>query len=170
MKRHRQCPPHPVEGSWRGILDVVPAAAHTCDAKGLITYFNRIAEAFWGRAANLRNPAQRFCAAHRLLLPDGTPLRHDQCWMARALLDDKAYHDREIVIVRCDGSRTWGRSYAYPLRDRRERIIGAVNLIADVTSTSPQTVPGIPHDATLAMIDIAVSVLAGMRWPATTFE
>ena len=44
--------------------------------------------------------------------------------MALALLG-AAYHGREIVIERRDGSRTSGLAYAYPLRNDRDEIIGA---------------------------------------------
>jgi len=33
----------------RQTLDILPAAAYTCDANGLITYFNKHAELVWGR-------------------------------------------------------------------------------------------------------------------------
>jgi two-component system, LuxR family, sensor kinase FixL len=149
------------KANWRGILDPIPAAAYICDAAGLITYFNPLAAAVWGRAPALRDPADRYCGSLKLYLPDGTPVRHEECWMALALLEDKPYNGREIVIERSDGGRTLGLAHANPLRDDQDRLIGAVNLVVDNT---------VPRGATLAMTEVAIALLAGMRWPASTFN
>jgi two-component system, LuxR family, sensor kinase FixL len=42
------------------LLDKLPAAAYTCDAEGLITYFNRHAVALWGREPKLNDPLDRY--------------------------------------------------------------------------------------------------------------
>jgi hypothetical protein len=42
------------------LLDILPAAAYTCDAEGLITYFNRHALALWGREPKLNDPVDRY--------------------------------------------------------------------------------------------------------------
>jgi PAS domain-containing protein len=42
------------------LLDKLPAAAYTCDAQGLITYFNRHALELWGRAPLLNDPLDRY--------------------------------------------------------------------------------------------------------------
>ena len=65
------------EASWQGILDVIPAAAYTCDAQGLITYFNPVAEALWGRAPKLRDAGERFCGSYGLYLSDGPAIRRE---------------------------------------------------------------------------------------------
>jgi PAS domain-containing protein len=165
-----------ITASWQGILDVIPAAAYTCDPAGLITYFNPLAEAAWGRAPTLRDASERYCGSHQLYLSDGTPIRHEQCWMALALLEGTAYHGREIVIERRDGSRISGLAYAHPLRNDRDEIIGAVNLVADITGLrdlaaerGQPDIPVIPLDATVAMIEVAISVFADMPWPASAF-
>jgi hypothetical protein len=42
------------------LLEKLPAAAYTCDAEGLITYFNPHALEFWGRAPKLNDPVDRY--------------------------------------------------------------------------------------------------------------
>lgn len=42
------------------LLETLPAAAYTCDAEGLITYFNRRAAEVWGRAPQLCEPVDRY--------------------------------------------------------------------------------------------------------------
>jgi two-component system, LuxR family, sensor kinase FixL len=159
--------------SWQGILDVIPTAAYTCNTTGLITYFNPLAETVWGRAPTLRDASERYCGSHRLYLSDGTPIRHEQCWMALALIEGTAYHGREILIERRDGSRTLGLAYAHPVRNAQGRVIGAVNLVADVTAQELSTnleKPAVPFSATVAMIEVAVSVFAGLPWAASAFN
>ena len=38
---------------FRRLLDALPAGAYTCDAQGLITYYNRQAVQLWGREPRL---------------------------------------------------------------------------------------------------------------------
>jgi PAS domain S-box-containing protein len=160
------------EAHWRDILEVLPAAAYTCDENGLITYFNDIAASVWGRVPKLRDRSERYCGSYRMYLTDGTPVRHEKCWMALAILEGKEYRGREIVIERPDGSRTIGEAYAHPLRNNRGQLVGAVNLVADVTALKAPVADNLkshrsslPRDAVLAMIDVALSLTA-----LTTFE
>jgi len=72
-------------GSWRGILDQIPAIVYICDEQELITDYNPFAQTLWGRLPKLRDPADRYCGSLRLLQTDGTPVLHEHCWMALAL-------------------------------------------------------------------------------------
>ena len=45
---------------FRRLLGVIPAAAYTCDADGLITDFNERAAEAWGRAPKLNDPLDRY--------------------------------------------------------------------------------------------------------------
>jgi signal transduction histidine kinase len=118
---------------FRRLLDRLPAAAYTCDAEGHITYFNRHARELWGREPRLNDPADRFCGSWRLRSPDGAPIRHDESWMARALKDRAQYDGREIVIECPDGARRDALAHAAPIYDDSGRLVGAVNVLWDVT-------------------------------------
>jgi PAS domain-containing protein len=48
------------EVHFRRLLDKLPAGAYTCDAKGLITYFNSRAVELWGREPKLNHPVDRY--------------------------------------------------------------------------------------------------------------
>ncbi|HJW54219.1 MAG TPA: histidine kinase, partial [Burkholderiaceae bacterium] len=89
---------------FRHVLEKLPTAAYTCDADGLITFFNRHAVALWGREPKLHHVDDRFCGSFKLYAPDGSPIPHAQCWMALALRDNAEYDGHEIVIERPDGS------------------------------------------------------------------
>jgi PAS domain S-box-containing protein len=122
------------ESRLRQILDVLPAAAYTCDTRGLITYCNQRAVEFWGRSPRLHDPVDRYCGSFRLFRTDGvTPVAHDECWMAIAVQTGEPMHECEIVIERADGSRRLALAHAHPLRDRSGKRVGAVNVLVDVT-------------------------------------
>ena len=64
---------------FRRLLEKLPAAAYTCDAQGLITYYNERAVELWGRAPALNDPVDRFCGSFKLFSPDGAPMLHAEC-------------------------------------------------------------------------------------------
>jgi PAS domain-containing protein len=165
-----------VEASCQEMLDVIPAAVCTCDAQGLITYFNPFAEALWGRAPKLRDAVNRFCGSYQMYLSDGTPIRHEECWMARALLEGRAYIGQKIFVERYDGTRVFGEAYAFPLHNDQAQLVGAVNLVADVTALrdpgtngSTSRAAAISRGAALAMIEVAASVLTAIKWEPPAF-
>jgi PAS domain-containing protein len=51
---------HSPDAQFRRLLEVMPAAAYTCDAEGLITSFNRRAAEVWGREPKLNDPVDRY--------------------------------------------------------------------------------------------------------------
>jgi signal transduction histidine kinase len=124
---------HDGELQFRRLLEKLPAGAYTCDPEGLITYFNQQAVQLWGRAPKLRDPVDRFCGSFKLFSPDGSPIAHDQCWMALALRADQEYNRREIVIEHPDGRRLTALAHANPIHDESGKLIGAVNVLVDIT-------------------------------------
>jgi PAS domain S-box-containing protein len=120
---------------FRRLMDNLPIGAYTCDADGLITYFNERAAEFWGRVPKLNDPADRFCGSFKLFSPDGIPMPHPECWMALVLRDGKGYNERECTLERPDGSRWVALVYANPLYDMAGRLSGAMNVLLDITDT-----------------------------------
>jgi PAS domain S-box-containing protein len=121
------------ESAFRRLLQNLPGGAYTCDPHGLITGFNRRAAEVWGREPKLNDPSDRYCGSVRLFTPDGTPVRHDDCWMARALREQRDYCGREIVVQRPDGSRVTVLAHATVLRDDQGQVVGAVNVLLDIS-------------------------------------
>jgi PAS domain S-box-containing protein len=118
---------------FRRLLDVLPFAAYTCDATGLITYYNQHAVTLWGRAPKLNDPIDRFCGSFKLFATDGSPIPHDQCWMALALHTGRESNGQEIVIERPTGERLTALAHANPIFDPSGKITGAVNVLVDIT-------------------------------------
>lgn len=118
---------------FRGLLEKLPAGAYTCDPTGLITYFNQHAVQLWGRSPKLNDPTDRFCGSFKLYAVDGSPISHDQCWMALALKNCLEYNGHEIIIERPDGQRRTTLAYANPISDETGALIGAVNVLVDIS-------------------------------------
>jgi PAS domain S-box-containing protein len=125
--------PFGIETEFRRLLDRLPAGAYTCDPDGLITYFNEHAVVLWGRAPKLNDPMDRFCGSFKLYLADGTPIDHDRCWMGQALETGSAFNGEEIIVERPDGTRLTALAHANPIRDESGKIIGAVNVLIDIS-------------------------------------
>jgi signal transduction histidine kinase len=121
------------ETQFHRLLDKLSVAAYTCDAEGLITYFNAAAAKAWGREPKLNDPSDRYCGSYRLYTPEGVLIHHNQCWMALALQKDREYNGYELVIERPDGTRVQALAHANPMHDEDGKLTGAVEMIVDVT-------------------------------------
>ena len=121
------------ETEFHRVLGAIPAGAYVCDRDGLITYFNQHAVDLWGREPLLHDARDRFCGSFRLFTGDGAPLAHDQCWMARALSEDREFSGFEVMIERPDGRRVTALAHANPIHDEDGALVGAVNILMDVT-------------------------------------
>jgi diguanylate cyclase (GGDEF)-like protein len=115
------------------LLEKLPAGAYTCDPDGLITYYNQHAVRLWGRAPKLDDSVDRFCGSFKLYALDGSPIAHDRCCMALALKTNAGHDGREIVIERPDGRRLTALAHANPIHDESGNLIGAVNVLMDIT-------------------------------------
>lgn len=124
---------HPVDQQFRSLLEKLPAGAYTCDPEGLITYYNDHAVQIWGRKPGLNDPVDRFCGSFRLFCSDGTPMAHNECWMAQSLKNNQAFNGHEVVIERPDGRRLTALAHANPMHDDSGRLIGAVNVLVDIS-------------------------------------
>jgi PAS domain S-box-containing protein len=114
------------------ILNAIPAAIYMTDAEGRITFYNEAAIEFSGRQPTLGS--DEWCVTWRLYQTDGTPLPHDQCPMAVALREQREVRGAEAVAERPDGSRVPFIPFPTPLRDHNGKVVGAVNMLVDITA------------------------------------
>jgi PAS domain S-box-containing protein len=119
------------ERQLQELLAAIPAAIYTTDAQGRITYYNQAAVELAGREPKLGT--DEWCVTWKLYWPDGTPLPHDQCPMAVALKEGKAIRNAEAVAERPDGTRVPFIPYPTPLRDSEGNIVGAINMLVDIS-------------------------------------
>ena len=119
------------ERRLQDLLSAIPAAIYTTDAQGRITYYNEAAVEFAGRRPVLGT--DQWCVTGKLFHPDGSPLPHDECPMAVALKEGRAVRGVEAVAERPDGTRVPFIPYPTPLRDADGNIIGAINMLVDIS-------------------------------------
>lgn len=115
----------------RDVLRALPEAVYMTDANGRITFFNDAAATLWGCAPKIGQT--EFCGSWKLFWPDGRPLPHAECPMAIALRERQPNRGHEIVAERPDGSRVTVLAFPTPLFDAGGELVGAINMLVDVT-------------------------------------
>ena len=118
------------EQRMRDLLEALPAAIYTTDANGRINFFNRSAVEMAGRTPQ---PGDEWCVTWKLYWPDGSPLPHNECPMAVALHENRPVRGAEAIAERPDGTRVPFIPYPTPLRDAEGNLIGAINMLVDIS-------------------------------------
>jgi PAS domain S-box-containing protein len=119
------------EERFRNLVMALPAAVYTTDQTGRITLFNEHAVELWGRRPELGT--DRWCGSWKISRPDGAPLPLDQCPMAVTVREGHGVRGQEIIIERPDGTRAHVLPHPEPLRGAQGEIVGAVNMLVDLT-------------------------------------
>lgn len=117
---------------WQQLLDALPVPVYRTDADGNVTYWNRACEHFAGRKPELGR--DRWCITWQLYTTVGDPLPHDACPMAVAIKEKRAVRGAVAIAQRPDGSRVAFTPYPTPLLDSSGRLIGAINLLIDISA------------------------------------
>jgi PAS domain S-box-containing protein len=120
------------EERYRGLIAGLGLAVYTTDAQGRITLYNDAARELWGRSPQIG--VDLWCGSWKIFDVDGTtevPL--DQCPMAVSIKESRPVRGVEIVVERPDGSRANILPYPTPLRDSAGNLVGAVNVLVDIT-------------------------------------
>ncbi|NGO51041.1 PAS domain S-box protein [Allomesorhizobium camelthorni] len=122
----------PQASHWREVLMVLPAAIYTTDMSGRITFYNEAAAELWGHRPRIGQ--DEWCGSWRLRWPDGTPMKHEECPMAVALREEREVRGSEAIAERPDGTRVPFLAFPTPLRDRSGKMIGALNMLVDLST------------------------------------
>ena len=134
--------------SYPRLMQVLPAV-YLCDAQGRVRQYNEAAVALWGRAPVLGH--DQWCGSVRIYRPDGSPMALEECPMAVALREGRTIVGEEIIIERPDGTRRNVLPHPRPLFSDSGTLIGAVNVLIDIT----------PHRKAQADLAAATLSLAG---------
>ena len=113
------------------IIEDLPIAIYTCDKEGYVTGYNNAAAILWGRQPEIGK--DHWCGSWKIFQSNGRPLKLEDCPMAIALKEGRPIHDIELIIERPDGSHRYVKPYPTPLFDSNGTIIGAVNMVEDIT-------------------------------------
>jgi PAS domain S-box-containing protein len=119
------------ERQLRELLEGLPAAVYATDTCGQVTFYNQAVVELSGYRPELGS--DQWPAAWPLYQPDGAPLPYDQSPMAMALRENRPVRGAEAVAERPDGTRVPFIPYPTPLHDASGRLIGAVNVLVDVS-------------------------------------
>ncbi|HXC26740.1 MAG TPA: PAS domain-containing protein [Stellaceae bacterium] len=130
-QRHAEDELRDRERRIRELINALPAAVYTTDAKGRVTFYNEAAVEFAGRQPALGT--DEWCICSRLFWPDGRPMPHDESPMAVALKEHRPVRGSEAIAERPDGTRVTFVPYPTPLHDSSGNLIGAVNMLVDIT-------------------------------------
>jgi PAS domain S-box-containing protein len=122
---------HAGERRYSHLIESLPAAVYTTDAQGRIALYNEAAVALWGRRPEIGKDL--WCGSYRIFRPDGTPLPLEDCPMAVTLKTGRPIRGEEIIIERPDGVRRNVLPYPDPIKDASGKIVGAVNMLLDIT-------------------------------------
>lgn len=115
------------------LIRYLPVAAYVCAPDGRIIQHNRRAVELWGYEPPLNDESLRYCACHRVFLPDGTCLAPENTPMAQVLKTGETLQNLEAEIERPDGTRFTATASITAIRDEDGNIIGAINCFHDIT-------------------------------------
>jgi len=119
------------EQAFRELLEALPGAVYTTDARGRLTFFNRAAVDIWGSRPRLGYT--QWGGAWPLFYPDGGPMPDEDSPLALALKEDRPIRGVEVIGERPDGTRVHFIPYPTPLHDESGALVGAVNMLIDIT-------------------------------------
>ena len=122
---------HASEERYRALFNSAPMAVYVCDRNAVIQQYNARAAELWGREPECG--VEKFCGSLRMWRPDGTPLPHDQCPVARVLQTGVAANNEDVVIERPDGSRIPVLVNIAALTDERGKVLGSVTSFVDIS-------------------------------------
>ena len=116
---------------YRQLIQSLPVAIYMCNAEGFITLYNKKAAELWGKEPVIGKDL--WCGSWKIFDLDGNPLPPDKCPMAISLKQGIPVEGVEIIIERPDGTRSDVQTNPKPLFDESGRLVGAVNMLVDVS-------------------------------------
>ena len=116
----------------RAVLDALPIPVYLTDPEGRVTYWNRACLEFTGREPQLGK--DRWCITWEMHTPSDELIPPDCCPMATAIREKRPVRGEIFIAMRPDGSRRAFLPYPTPLFDEDGEVIGAINLLIDVSA------------------------------------
>ncbi|MEO7300565.1 MAG: PAS domain S-box protein [Verrucomicrobiota bacterium] len=119
------------ESLFRTLYEALPVAVFVCNRDAVIQNYNRRAAELWGREPECG--VEQHCGSMKLILPDGSPLPHEQSPMMEVLRTGTACRNVEVFIQRPDDSRIPVIVNFCALKDAPGEIIGVVTSFDDIS-------------------------------------
>lgn len=126
-------PPEQAEARLRAVFDALAAPLLVVDHAGRIVDANAAGRDYLGVGPGEELPSmQEYLTSHRMFAADGAEILPADRPLARSLSGEIA-HNREVRIVKPDGSEMWALVCGAPVRARDGSIIGGLLTVNDVT-------------------------------------
>ena len=147
---------HNQEVAFRRLLGALPAAIHTTDTAGRITYYNKAAAEMWGASPKLNE--DKCSDLGRLYYEDGTLVPPDECPTRACLMAGRAIEGREALFERPDGKRIPIIPYPAPLTDDKGVVVGVVSMKLDISERKRAEAALAERNAQLDLAHVAAHV------------
>jgi PAS domain S-box-containing protein len=147
---------HNQEGAFRRLLGALPAAIHTTDTSGRITYYNKAAADLWGASPELNK--DKCSDVGRLYHEDGTLVPPDECPTSVCLTAGRAIEGREALFERPDGKRIPIIPFPAPLTDDTGAVVGVVSMKLDISERKRAEAALAERNAQLELAHVAARV------------
>jgi PAS domain S-box-containing protein len=144
------------DGAFRRLLGALPAAIHTTDTAGRITYYNKAAADLWGVSPELNK--DKCSDLGRLYYEDGTLVPPDECPTRVCLMQGRAIEGREALFERPDGKRIPITPYPAPLTDDKGAVVGVVSMKLDISERKRAEAALAERNAQLDLAHVAARV------------
>jgi PAS domain S-box-containing protein len=137
------------EGAFRRLLGALPAAIHTTDTAGRITYYNKAAADLWGVSPELNK--DKCSDLGRLYHADGTLVPPNECPTNVCLVAGRAIEGREALFERSDGKRVPIIPYPAPLTNEKGAVVGIVSMKLDISERKKAELALVERNIQLAL-------------------
>jgi hypothetical protein len=127
------------EVSLDRLIDAIGAPVYVVDERGMVTHFNCACADFAGRTPVAGQ--DRWCVTWRLYTENGTYLPHSECPMAVTIGTNRPVRGVMAMVERPDGTRAWFTPYPTPIRADSGALVGAVNILVDITDQRSFVLP-----------------------------
>jgi two-component system sensor histidine kinase UhpB len=119
------------EKQYRTLIQNLPQAIYTCDAKGFINLYNKAAIELWGKEPVAGK--DQWCGSWKMYNATGKYLPPETRPMAVILKGGKSVYGQELSIQRPDGNYSHVLSYPTAIFDSAGNLTGAINMLIDIT-------------------------------------
>ena len=119
------------ENRYKELIEEMPEAIFTCDAKGNVQLYNKAVVALLGNPPDGESTDE--AGNNKIYDKYGKLLRPDEYSTAVCLREGRRIYAEEYTIERPDGTRYQILSHPSPIFDETGKVTGAVNILVDIT-------------------------------------
>ena len=119
------------EKRYKDLIENLPVAVYTTDARGQLKIFNSAAVKLWGRKPEIES--DRYCGALQIFDLEKNVIPRKCSPMAVSLQIGEPINHMEAIVLRPDGEMRYVTPNTAILKNKDGEITGAVNVMTDIT-------------------------------------